>query len=504
MSLTYRFSRKPYAHQVRALRFLLSTKRGGALLMEPRTGKTKVVIDYMCILHLAGKVNRVMVFCPVGVMGVWREQLEANCTVPYRMLVWDKDARKDTALPKYGKDVLDIVIVNYDALSTPGAVIGKDKEGNIKRSKSRGGRFAVKRAIQRWQPQLLVLDESHRIKSPSARKTTAIHSLRKVPEYRVIMTGTVQTKKKRYFDIYSQWKFLNEERFGGMTFGEFKDHFGKWKQVETSTGGKYPKFLGARNQKELHQLIHRDAFSVRRDECYDLPAKTSQIIPVELEESAQVYDQMAEDMVARIRTGEITEASIPLVQQLRLQQITSGLAKTMPTLDHPEGRLVVVGSEKLRVLQDRLEDLLEADEKIVIGAQFTGDILRIQKLVRKMKGVPCYVIRGGVKPAERDRARNEFNKVDGGAVFIGQPAAASEGIDLSAASIMIWYSLTPSWVHFTQFSDRIALSEHPTFHEFLLARGTIDELRYQGLLEDEDVGKMMITSPERLLREAGH
>ena len=72
-------------------------------------------------------------------------------------------------------------------------------------------------------------------------------------------------------------------------------------------------------------------------------------------------------------------------------------------------------------------------------------------------------------------------------------------IDLSCASILQWYSLPSSWVHFRQFSDRIALSDKPTFHEFFLARGTVDDMLYDVLKEDGDVGKMMITSPERLL-----
>jgi len=62
-----------------------------------------------------------------------------------------------------------------------------------------------------------------------------------------------------------------------------------------------------------------------------------------MEESAPYYDQMAKEMIAKIHTGEITTASIALVQTLRLRQITSGIAKTEPTRDHPEGRLVVWG-----------------------------------------------------------------------------------------------------------------------------------------------------------------
>ena len=514
--MKYKWKKRPYAHQIAAVKKLLSSEFGGALLMEPRTGKTKVAIDYASILHTMGEVNRVIVFCPLGVIGVWVDEFEANCPVKYRILVWDKKKRKtghkkEQPLPPFGQDVLDVVLINYDALSTPGGWrIRKHRDGTESRIRDRkGGRFSIMSKIEAWQPQLLILDESHRIKTPSAKKTTALLRLKKNVPYRVIMTGTVVTKSKRLFDIYAQWKFLNEGRFQidgkQMTLGEFKSEFGKWKAITTGSGGQFSKYLGPRNENRLHRLIHKDAFSITREECYDLPKQTTQIIHVELDESYDVYVKMAEDMVARIETGEITEASIKLVQRLRLQQITSGLFRTSPSINYPEGRVYIGGSEKLRAIQSRLEDLMEADEKVVIGALFKPDLQRLEHMIRTKLKVPVFVVKGGVKPADREYARKEFHRVSGGAIFLGQPAAAGEGIDLSCASILQWYSLTSSWVNYRQFTDRIALSERPTFHEFYLARGTIDDLIYEATLEDQNMGKMMITSPQRLLelREAG-
>ena len=152
------------------------------------------------------------------------------------------------------------------------------------------------------------------------------------------------------------------------------------------------------------------------------------------------------------------------------------------------------------MIESRLEDLMEADEKVVIGALFKADISRLLELAQKRLKVPVYTIHGGVKPADRAKAPAQFKAVKGGAIFIGQPAAAGEAIDLSCASILQWYSLPSSWVNFRQFSDRIALSDRPTFHEFFLAAGTVDFLMYETLMEDGDIGKKMITSPERLLR----
>ena len=563
MTDVYRFKTKPYKHQKKALKKLISNGWGGALLMEPRTGKTKTLIDYASILHLRGKVNRVLVFAPSGVLGVWEEEIPVHCPVPHRITVWDKDARKEVPLPRFGQDILDFVIVNYDAASTPGQLRKDPKAGKVGWFKKRGrryvaqpdrlyrddngevilfavdkngeflvdrtgqliqsaegrprvdpevqrvrdrkgGRFEFQKKILAWQPQLVALDESHRIKSPSATKSGMLHRIGPKVPYRVIMTGTVVTKKKRIYDVYSQWRFLNPQRFvdeAGMplTFSEFKSQY----SVITQRNG-YPQWLKNKNENTLHKLMHKDAFSVLREDCFDLPKLTAQRIPVHLDESLEAYNQMAEDMVARIKTGEITEASIALVQGLRLRQLSSGIARTSPTKENPKGRLVVIGSEKLDVLESRLEDLMEAGEHVIIGASFRPDIQRIEAMCNKKRpgypnGWKNFVVMGGVDRRERQKMRLEFENYDGPAVFIGNPAAASEGIDLRSAAIMIWYSLPQSWVHYKQYQERNALHPGPRFEEFLIASGA-DQLIYDTLMEDGDVGKAMITSPERLLQ----
>lgn len=539
----YKFKTRPYRHQVDALKKLKKNGWGGALLMEPRTGKTKVAIDYASILHIRGRVNRVLIFCPAGVMGVWEEEIPKHCPVKHRITLWDKDARKETDLPRFGQDILDFVIVNYEAASTAGSLRRDPKTGKVcywrqyrkgarykpqpdqflrdehsrelilddegepqidfqarKIRDRKGGRYEFRKRIAAWQPQLICLDESHRIKNPSAAKSRSIKQFKNMADYRVIMTGTVVTKAKRIYDIYGQWQFLNPFRFKDevgepMTYAEFKEKFSVIRRVGEMG---YPKWIRNKNEAKLHKLIHKDAFSVLRRDCFDLPPLTQQIVRVHLNDSADVYDQMAEDMVASIESGEVVEASIALVLGLRLRQISNGLAKTSPTKQYPKGRLHIIGSEKLQVIEDRLEDLMEAGEHVIIGASFRPDIQRLEKLCNKRRW-KNWVVMGGVSRKDRDRYRREYEATEGGAIFIGNPAAASEGIDLRSAAIMIWYSLPQSWVHYTQYMDRNALHPGPRFVEYLIA-SPADEVVYETLMNDEDLGKKMITNPKRLLR----
>ena len=150
MSNKYKFKKRPYKHQVAALKFLLKNEWGGALLMEPRTGKTKVAVDWIGVTHLHQGINRVLVVGPVVAIEVWKNELAENLSIPYRLTIWDRDGRKEARLPSYGQDILDIVLINYDAFSTPGdwrrdrkGNILVDEAGNKLRSSSRGGRYDV-------------------------------------------------------------------------------------------------------------------------------------------------------------------------------------------------------------------------------------------------------------------------------------------------------------------------------------------------------------------------
>jgi SNF2 family DNA or RNA helicase len=345
---------------------------------------------------------------------------------------------------------------------------------------------------------MIVLDESHRIKTPNARKTRMLWKLGKTADYRLILTGTVLTKKKRVFDIYSQWQFLNPESplVADQTLKTFKEEYGVW----TSRNG-YPQWLRNQNMTKLRKLLHAEAFAITRDECFDLPPRRDQIIPVELTgHNAELYDQMAEEMVAKIKTGEITEASIKLVQTLRLSQLTSGITRTTPTEDHPESRLLRVGRDKLIVLEELLTDLFEADEKVVVAARWRADIAAIAQLATKLK-TPAYQIHGGIPSRDRQPKHiKPFNQRDGKALLVMQPQAGGLGIDLSAASIFIWFSLTNSWVDYTQSEDRIALSNRSTIFMYLIARGTVDQVLYDTNQEDGDIARAVTESPDRLLR----
>jgi SNF2 family DNA or RNA helicase len=498
--MRYRPKTKPFAHQRDALRWLWTHEfddgaGGGALLMAPRTGKTKTVIDYASALFQAGKIDCVTVFAPLTVLSVWQDEIARHSPISCDVLLWDKRGRRRRPLPRLSSGQLAWVLINYDALSS-------SKRRKSGRPDRRSGRYMVKAGLVAWLGKsagsLCVLDESHRAKNPSAKVSRLLHSIGGCYDYRVIATGTVVTKRKRTIDTYSQWKFLNPSSplVLGHTAESFRDTYGLW----TSRNG-YRQFLAPKNTAQLREFVHRDAFSITREECFDLPTRLpDQIVHVDLEASAPYYDKMAEEMIAEIETGEVTLAKIKLTQAIRLRQITGGVVKTEPTEERPDGRLIRIGDEKLVALKSLLSDLFEADEKVVVPAAFRADISSIMRMGRTLR-VRTQVMVGGQSAKERSSAWRTFQRQSGPALIVCQPRTASLGIDLATAHTMIWYSLTTSWVDYSQMEDRIALSNIGCSFMYLLARGTVDEELYQAAQEDTDFAKLVHQKPQLLRRK---
>lgn len=513
LEMKYHWRTRPYKHQIRAVKFAIRqfrANKGVAFLMEPRTGKTKSTIDTLCILNKLHGVKKVVVIAPNRVLDVWVHEFHTHAPLNVQTVVWDAEARKHPIPAMSPSFDMQAIIVNYEAFATPGR---RTKSGA--RSKA-SGRFKHRAILRKWlagDEAACVVDEGHKIKAPQGRAATMIVSMRPMFRYRFLLTGTPVTKAKRAHDIFMQWQWVNPRRFEswGATVEDFKNHTGRW----ISANG-FPQWTGPRNEgmDDLRAGIHRDSIVVRRDDCMDLPPRMpDRVIHVPLGPSRPHYDEMAEEMVTKLESGAIAEASIPLVVTLRLQQLTSGFVgiqevrekPVRPSERYPNGvkKVLVsiphrVGFEKLDKLEELLtEETIERDEKVVIAARFKPDLTVIEDLCTHLK-IKHWSIRGGMTRQDTTRAIAEFRKWDDAGAMIIQPAAASLGIDLSTAAHMIWYSLVPSWTDFTQASDRIALSKVSTTHTFLIG-GPVDALLYEALQQDTDVSRYILTHPEKLL-----
>lgn len=429
-----------------------------------------------------------------------------HCPLLVQCIMWDAKGRRRPLPATVSPYDIQVVVVNFEAFATPGKRLPSGR-----RSK-KTGRFATRDKIRRWlqgKPAACIVDEGHKIKSASGKTSTAIVSMRDDFRYRLLLTGTPITKAHRAHDIYMQWQWVNPDRFKrwGPDAQSFRNHVGVW----TERNG-FPQWLRSRPRglEDMRHGMHQDGMVVRRADCFDLPDRMpDRIIPVKLNpRTAKAYNDMAETMIAEIEEGVIAEASIPIVVMLRLQQITSGFVGltdndsvniSTGTRKGP-ARTHRIGSEKLEALRELLlEEYLErdCDEKVVVAAKYVRDLDDIVRLTTALS-IPLFTIRGGMHRSETDDSITKFRKHRGMGLMLVQPDAASLGIDLSTAPHMIWYSLTNSWVNWTQCCDRIALSDNHTYFTYLQVPGSIDQIMYEGLINDTNVARYIMKKPSRL------
>lgn len=453
----YKFKTKPYKHQLTALKRAL--KHGHlAVLWEPRLGKTKLIVDWACAEYQRGNVKRVLIVCPLSVSGVWEEEFETHAPIPYHLYLLDTH---DLAVP-VEKGRLNVLVVNYDRA------------------------WRREKIVKKFKPDMVVCDESHRIKRWTAKRARYMHRWNKA-KYRAILTGTVTPKG--YIDIFSQWKFLNPKRFGNR-IGPFREEY-------VRMGGYMGKQVkGYRHIIELKEKIKADATIRREDEVFDMPPTLNQRVPVFLSDKARMaYMKMEYELFLELRHGEVSDAKNVAVKLMRLQQITGGWIKS------DEGNVHQISNDKILACGERLENLWDDDEPVVVFARFRAEVSAIARLGVRA-GVDTYMLTGSTRSEDRTRRRRKFQARPGPSLFISQIQAGSLGIPLHTSHEVLFYSVSYSYDDYFQATRRI---HHPTQtrtmrYQHLMVPNSVDEDVFGNLMAKEDTMAVIMGNPKKYAR----
>ncbi len=332
---------------------------------------------------------------------------------------------------------------------------------------------------QRWD--LLIMDESHRIKSPSGRVSRWTSQVADRSARRLALTGTPMPHSP--LDIYAQYRAVDKNVFG-VSYQEFKTRYAEFEIVGNRVaqvgddGAETQRLVqavaGYKNLDELNRKFYGLAFRVTAAETMDLPGAIETYTHVNLGAKARkLYDEMALKFRAELDSGEIVTAANALVRLMRFQQLTSGFAVT------GEGKTIEVDDAKIKALSDILEDLPRR-EPVVVFARFQNDLDAIARTARKMKR-PHFEISGRVKSLEEWR--------DQGGVLAVQIQAGGLGLDLTAARYCVYYSLGFSLGDYLQSIARLHRPGQTSLVDYihLTAARSIDEIIVGALADKEDV-----------------
>ena len=410
-----------------------------------------------------GAIEKVLVVAPTSVCSVWPRDIaeSANFKHKVNVLFGTKQQRLKEleALKAFPFKALKVAVINYESCW-------------------RDGLFE---ALAEWKPDMIIADESQRIKTHDAAQSKAMHRLGDIAKYKLILSGT--PVQNNAIDIFSQYRFLDPNVFGA-NFYAFRNRYA---------------IMGGFNQKQiigykdLDQLIKKEysvAYRVTKEEALDLPEQTflTRYIPLEGKEK-QLYDQIKRDSFAELENGGQISAPTVLTKLLRLQQFTGGFIQAD---DATKPQMVFKG--KLNALEDILDDyVIDAGKKLVIFCRFRAEIDLIQSLLTKKKLRFCSIY-GDIKIDDRGDIVKDFQTNPATQVALLQIDTAGLGITLTAADTCVYYSVNWNYAAYAQSLARIhRIGQRNTCtYIHLTVEKTIDETLLQALAKKEDLAKTVV------------
>ena len=414
-----------------------------------------------------GKVKKVLIVAPTSVCAVWPKEFNDYADFKYtvKVLLGDKKSRIKALddLDKFPFEALKVAVINYEST----------------------WREDIFDRLLSYDADLIIADESQRIKTHDAAQSKAMHQLGDKARYKLILSGTpVQNEA---VDIFSQYRFLDPTIFG-MNFYAFR--------------GRYC-VMGGFNRKQIVQyrdldaLIkkeHSIAYRVTKEEALDLPEQTFENRYITLSKKERnIYDKLRRDSFAELDGGGTITATTVLTKLLRLQQFTGGFL-----VEDDAAKPQLVSRGKLDALADILQDyVVEGKKKLVIFARFIPEVMEIIKLANDIAGkhgMQTVAIYGDIKKEDRGGIVQQFQTDPATMAFIGQIDTAGTGITLTAADTCVYYSVNFNFATYSQSLSRIHRigQHHPCTYIHLVAENTVDDTILASLAKKEDLAKTVV------------
>lgn len=515
------FKTKPYDHQLEAFNRFKDNSYF-ALFMDMGTGKSKTAIDIASYKFQRGEINGVLIIAPNHVHTQWvKEQYPIHCSIPYIAFEWISG--------KHGTRWFQGQLDSF--MGMPSEKL-KVLSVNVEAFQAKSILPHIARFVKNHEV-FTIVDEATRIKTPTATRSRNIHKINKYGQ-RCILTGTPTAKSP--FDLWSMFEFLKRDyfecnhfvfqhRYGiimkgmnyqtGTKFNTLLDektyHIMKAKirDLKEKRGGelmpndyemlstingiseknihwledmkKYAKF---KRLDELKELISKDVFSVRKEDCLDLPPKVYERVIVDMsKEQKRIYNNLKNELIAMYEGQELSVQN-KIALTTRLMQICGGFFPYEET-DGKRAIKPIAKNPKIAQLLAEIDEIGE-DEPIIIWAQFVAELQEIYNTLQSEHS--CGLYYGATSSASRKEIIEKFKSGEI-RIFIGNPTTAGFGLNFQHANIQLFYS--------NSFRTEIRLQSEDRTHRIgnkgtclykdIVLKGSIDEKVYRVISEGRDL-----------------
>ena len=430
--LWYRFKNKPMDHQIEALNKAWG-KPAFALFMEMGTGKTFTAINWSCALIMDAQAQGLLVICPTSIKAVWKNEIQLHSPIDLDVFILEAGGQREfDRWMKTETSKSRVLVVGVESLS-------------------QGSAHSIATEFAATVHPAMVVDESSRIKTPNATRTTRCWDIGVLCPNRMILTGTPITQGMQ--DLFAQYRFLDWTIINQKSFFAFRNRYCLMGGFESR------QIVGYVNVDELMEYVAPYTYIVKKEDVLDLPPKVYETIQVEPNpEQARVFQSLNNkyDMRADLGDKELEVETI-LERMTRYQQVAGGLFPFKEDEESPNkyGTERFPGKNpKMEAMMEMIDDL-DHSAKVIIWARFIPEQVWIVEELEKRYGKQSTVyFAGGMNTDERLDAIDMFQNSDTHRFFVSSPTLGGIGLTLTAASYVVYYSNSFSLEDRLQSEDR--------------------------------------------------
>ena len=408
-------------------------------------GKTSQTIGAILLNKMDNRPYKTLIICPSSMKGAWKREIETVTDELYPVIL-DSKREKRFLVYKEGMSRVDVLIVSFDGFLADYTELA-----------------------EYFSPDILVIDECHRIANRQNRITQALIGSGTIketfttlcnPHSVYLLTGTPISN--RLEDLYAMLKFIDPGIFSWTGF------VNRYAILDDASGSSA--ISGYRNEKELKAKLSLHMIRRTKDEILpELPEKVFQVIEVELDaEERKIYKDLKDDYKASVRGTELTVTDA-LTWMMRAQQIANSL-ETVPGS----------GTKKSSKLAELIK-IVEAEapnRKILIFSKYKTMTSIIE---RELKHLKPFHLNGDVPSEERTEMIEKFQTDEDHRVFISTIKAGGVGITLTAADLVIFYDIAWTPAANAQAADRVHRigQRNSVLVLTLKAKDTVDERLFE-------------------------
>lgn len=427
-TLKHKLRVEPYEYQKEGILFGLERRR---LLIgdEPGLGKT---LQSIGIVDTAAAYP-CLVICPSSLKINWQREFEKF--TDKKALVLDNASR--TSWPYFlGIGMFHVAIVNYESLK-------KFFVWDIKGGKT----FTLKDVVFNRDINVfrsVIMDESHRLKDPTAQQTMFTRGIVEGKEWRILLSGTPVVNHAQ--DLVSQLAIMGRllSDFGGR--GKFLAQYGE-----------------NENLSELSDKLYETCM-IRREKAKvltELPDKQRTDLYVEIS-NREEYDLAAADLAAYLR--EYTECTD---REIRRKMRMEALVKFMTLRS-------LASKGKVKQATDFIKNFLANGKPLIVFCSLKEIVKALQK-----QFPDAVRVTGDDNTAEKQAAVDAFQSGEA-QLIICSIKAAGVGLTLTASSNVAFVEFPWTYADCCQCEDRahrIGQKNNVNCY-YLIGRSTIDPVLY--------------------------